>query len=451
MKRTLRIALTTLVMSVFTLTPSRSLAAVDTTPTSGAWAWCSPTVVNGCVKSVTTISPEKVETTYTNRSLMPSDLSFTIQCSIEPGGTCDGNKYESVSGGACTVKSTWPSTSRGIPDIQIDIAWTGKLGWKVKLELSTGSYQPAFTIGHGTVSAVTTDDGDGTFTYTFVAEIETTYTASPPSNLQMPGDMAKYKEWLSTAVADSYTTDSVHVQIWPKDHLLNSYRNATGCFHYPFVGAWAEANAQGFSWSYNTDGAAGASVTAPPNKLYFSVFAPHYLPRVGTNDLVVMPARVQVFLPAAYFTALGYATLTEFDSSSYSVTTEDGQKVSPAVVEQDGGLRINLGVQHYSAPNPTIIFKSKNVATTTEASPVTQAPKTTTAAKTVRRSTQKSLTSLISLSKTGTKTYKVTGGCSISGKNLRTPSRKTTCKLTLTVRNSKKKVLATKTVTIKVV
>ena len=114
MKRTLRIALATLVMSVFTLTPSRSLAAVDTTPTSGAWAWCSPTVVNGCVKSVTTISPEKVETTYTNRSLMPSDLSFTIQCSIEPGGTCDGNKYESVSGGACTVKSTWPSTSRGL-------------------------------------------------------------------------------------------------------------------------------------------------------------------------------------------------------------------------------------------------------------------------------------------------------------------------------------------------
>jgi hypothetical protein len=446
MKRSLRIALATLVMSVFTLAPSRSHAVADTTPTAGAWAWCSPTVVNGCIKSVTTISPEKVETTYTDSSLIPRDLSYSIRCSIEPGGTCDGNKFESVSGGACTQKSTWPSTSRGIPDIQIDIAWNSKIGWKVKLELSTGSYQPAFTIGHGTVSAVTTDDGDGTFTYTFVAEIETTYSASPPSSLRMsePGGMTRYKEWISTAEANSYTTDSVHVQIWPKDHLLNSYRNATGCFYYPFIGAWAEANAQGFSWSYSVDGPSAAT----PTKLFFEASAPHYLPRVGTNDLVVMPARVQVFLPAAYFTAIGYATLSEFDSSSYSVTAEDGQKVSPTVVEQDGGLRINLGVQHYSAPNPTIVFKSKNEATAVVVTPA--APAATNATKTVRRSTQKSLTSLISLSKTGTKTYKVTGGCSISGKNLRTPSRKTTCKLTLTVRNSKKKIVATKSQLIRV-
>jgi hypothetical protein len=449
MKRALRISLATLVMSVFTLSPSRAHAAADTIPAAGDWAWCSPTVINGCVKSVTTISPEKVETTYTDSAQLPSGLTYSIRCSIEPGGTCDGNKYESVSGGACTVKSTWPTTSRGIPDIQIDIAWTGKIGWKVKLVLSTGSYQPAFTIGHGTVSAVTVDDGDGTFTYTFVAEIETSYSASPPSSLRMgeAGGITRYKEWLSTAEATN-ARESVHVQIWPKDHLLNQFRNATGCFHYPFIGAWAEANAQGFSWSYNTDGATNASPTAPPNKLYFEASAPHYLPRVGTNELVVMPARVQVFLPAAYFTALGYATLTEFDSSSYSVTTEDGQKVSPTVVEQDGGLRINLGVQHYSAPNPTIIFKSKNVSSTTQAA---QSPKTTTSSKSVRRSTQKSLTSLISLPKSGIKTYKVTGSCKINGRYLRTPSRKTTCKLTLTVRNSKKKVLATKTVTIKVV
>lgn len=448
MKPTLRIALATLVMCVITISPSRAHATADAIPVAGNWAWCSPSVANGCVKSVTTISPEKVETSYTDSAQIPIGLTYSIRCSIEPGGTCDGNKYESVSRGACTVKSTWPATSRGIPDILIDISWSGKTGWKVKLVLSTGSYQPAFTIGHGTVSAITSDDGDGTFTYTFVAEIEPAYSASPPSSLRMmdPGATTRYKEWLATAEATS-TSESVHVQIWPKDHLLNQNRNATGCFHYPFVGAWAEANAQGFSWSYNTDGATSASPTAPPNKLFFEAFAPHYLPRVGMNELEVMPARVQVFLPAAYFIALGYASLSEFDSSSYSVTTEDGQKVSPTVVEQDGGLRINLGVQHYSAPNPTIIFKSKNVVTTATPTATIQATST----KTIRRSTQKSLTSLVSLSKTGTRTYKVTGGCSISGKNLRTPSRKTTCKLTLTVRNSKKRILATKTVTIKVV
>ena len=436
-------------MSVFTLSPSTSHAAADTTPTAGSWAWCSPTVVNGCITSVTTISPEKVETTYTDLAQLPSGLTVTVNCdSVGIVKSCNGNRYEAVAGSSCRDVATWPAGRVIVPDLLIDIIWSGKSGWRVKIQLSTGNYRPAFTIGHGTVSAVTTDDGDETFTYTFVAEIETLYSASPPSSLRMmdPGATARYTEWLATAEATS-SSETAHVQVWPRDHLLNPSKSATGCFYYPFEGSWAEANAQGFSWSYNLDGPS----TTTPKKLFFEASAPHYLPRVGTNDLAVMPARVQVFLPAAYFTALGYATLSEFDSSSYSVTTEDGQKVSPAVVEQDGGLRINLGVQHYSSPNPTIVFKSKNEITAVVVAPTaTAAPGTSASTKTVRRSTQKSLTSLISLSKTGTKTYKVTGGCSISGKNLRTPSRKTTCKLTLTVRNSKKKIIATKSQLIRV-
>lgn len=452
MKRSLRIALATLVMSVFTLSPSSSQAAVDNTPTAGAWAWCSPTVVNGCIKSVTTISPEKVETTYTDFAQLPSGLEVRVNCdSVGIVKFCNGNRYEAAVGSSCRDVATWPAGRVIVPDLLIDIIWSGKSGWRVKIEVSTGNYRPAFTIGHGTTSAITTDDGDGTFTYTFVAEIETSYSANPPSSLRMmdPGAMTRYKEWLATAEATN-SSETAHVQVWPRDHLLNPSKSATGCFYYPFEGSWAEANAQGFSWSYNTDGATSASPTAPPNKLFFEASAPHYLPRVGTNDLAVMPARVQVFLPAAYFTALGYATLSEFDSSSYSVTTEDGQKVSPTVVEQDGGLRINLGVQHYSAPNPTIVFKSKNLVTAVVAPTSTATPTATTSTKTVRRSTTKSLSSLISLSKAGTKTYKVTGGCSISGKNLRTPARKTICKLTLTVRNSKKKIIATKSQLIRV-
>ena len=78
-----------------------------------------------------------------------------------------------------------------------------------------------------------------------------------------------------------------------------------------------------------------------------------------------MPARIQVFMPAAYFAALGYSSLSEFDSTSYNVTAEDGQVVTPTITPRDNGLLINLGVQHYSSPNPTIIFKSKILSAVT--------------------------------------------------------------------------------------
>ena len=62
----------------------------------------------------------------------------------------------------------------------------------------------------------------------------------------------------------------------------------------------------------------------------------------------------------------------------------------------------------------------------------------------------KALTSFISYKTAGAKTWKVTGGCTIVGSKLRAPAKATTCKLTLTVRNSKKKLIATKSQSIRV-
>lgn len=281
-----------------------------------------------------------------------------VSCS--PNGSqnmCDGNRYESAPDGPCRQKSTWSVAQMVVPALTIDITWPGKSGWGVKVKISSGNFRPAFTIGHGTTSAITTDDGDSTFTYTFSSEIEKSYSGDAPDGIR--SGQSNFAEWLLTAAATRFT-ESIHVQIWPRDHLLDSSKSATGCGYYPFEGAWAEANAISFSWRYSS--ALFPSSVAPatvPNKLSFTAQNFHYLPQNGQDPLEVMPARIQVFMPAAYFTALGYSSLSEFDSTSYSVTAEDGQVVSPSITPRDNGLLINLGVQHYSSPNPTIIFKSK--------------------------------------------------------------------------------------------
>ena len=161
-------------------------------------------------------------------------------------------------------------------------------------------------------------------------------------------------------------------------------------------------------------------------------------------------------MPASYFEALGYASLSEFNSSSYSVTTEDGQPTTPSVAVQEDGILINLGVQHYSAPNPSITITPKFTATTsTNSLPVSTVAPTTTSStpkllRTLARRKTAPLSSFLTTTIKGTKSWRVTGGCSITQSRLRAPMKKTTCTLTLTVRNAKKKVVATKTAKIRI-
>jgi len=408
-------------------------AATDATPPVGVWTWCTETIVNGCIEAVTTISPEKAETVYTSKASLPSGLTVIANCSANaPVNTCDTNRYVTGDDGKCVETATWGGRFT-TPSIEFSTMWEGKSGWEIRVRLSTGNFQPAFTIGRGTTSVSITNDGDGTFTYTNTSRREKAYLASipPGSNIQIgggPESMAAYSEWLKTAIA-SEGRDWVHSQVWPRDHLFigGSFPGLpeNGCKYYPFESAWAEANATGFSWSYSS----GNSASTVPNVLKFTAQAPHYLPQVNGQPLEVMPARVQVFLPTSYFEALGYSSLSEFNSSSYAITTEDGQATTPTATVQDTGILINLGVQHYSSPNPSVTFFV--------------------VPKMVKKSSKK-LSALISYKLSGTKSWKVSGGCTIVGTKLRAPNKKATCKLTLTVRNSKKKIVATKSKTIKV-
>ena len=334
----------------------RTVVASTTTPPLGSWTWCTETVVNGCIEAVTTTSPDKVTNTYFSASELPAGLAVSARCSGNgPASSCDGNKFENNANGVCTQRTTW-SGGFTTPSIEMDIEWPGRSGWEITLRLSTGDFRPAFLIGHGTRSTQITSDGDGTYTFAFTSVMEFVHTA-PMTQSRIPADIA------------TFSREVVQVQLWPRDHLLSSRMPQQGtspvqltntpCMYYPFTGAWAEANAQSFSWSYQSQfpPLAPTSNDSPiANKLTFMAAAPHYKPQVGNQPLEVIAARVQVFLPTAYFRSLGYETLDGFDSSSYSVVAADGQSTSPTVTQREDGLLINLGISHYSAPNPELTF-----------------------------------------------------------------------------------------------
>jgi hypothetical protein len=359
------LALTLLTVSALVVSSSHTVRASSTTPPLGSWSWCTDVLVDGCIEAVTTVSPEKVSNTYTSAAELPVGLSVGANCSGNgPATSCDGNKFEDNADGVCVEKSSWAG-GRTTPSIEIDINWTSRSGWEVSMRLSTGNFRPAFLIGHGTRSTQITSDGDGTFTFTFTSIIEFAYSA-PVSQNAIPADIA------------TFGRENVHVQLWPRDHLLSSYLTQPmgaprqigrgPCKFYPLSGAWAEANAQGFSWSYGTPNfSSGPPATDSPiaSKFTFKASAPHYKPRVGSQALEVIQARVQIFLSTAYFRSLGYETVDEFDSNSYSVTTEDGQATTPTVTKLEGGLLINLGISHYSAPNPQLTFVVKGDSLTT--------------------------------------------------------------------------------------
>ena len=447
-----KIALAVMTVLVSTLpVAARTAQAVSTTPAKGSWTWCTVSVQNGCLEAVTTISPTGTETTFTDSASAPADLSVGATCSMNggTGNACDTNKFQTTANNTCVQRPDWAGGFT-TPSVEMDVMWPSHLGWSVVARFSTGDFRPAFLIGHGTTKTRITDDTDGTYTFELTVQIDKNYMGV----IGLPGSGNYDPESIATSA-----NDTAHVQLWPRDHLIHTTATPGPCNYFPFSGAWAEANAQGFSWSYYGSGApALAGTTAnTPNTLKFIAYAPHYKPRNGSDPLELVPARVQVFLPTAYFNALGYTSLDEFDASSYSVTTEDGQATTPTATKRDDGILINLGVTHYSAPNPTVTFKVKGTALSSsgadslpKTTPIVVTSATSSKATPMGRGSSRALSKVINYSGSGSKTWRATGGCTVKGKSLVAPKKIAVCKVTLVVRNAKGKVTGTRSTTIRV-
>lgn len=140
------------------------------------------------------------------------------------------------------------------------------------------------------------------------------------------------------------------------------------------------------------------------------------------------------------------------------------QSVTSTFQITDAGVRIVFPKINYSAPTMRVSTVPETADTTTTtaaattttvaATTTTAAPATTTTtvapAKTLKRGKSASLTSFLKLVGRGKATWKVTGGCKVSGSRLIAPKKAGTCVLTLRQAKSGSTPASTRTMRIKI-
>ncbi len=430
-------------------------------PAVGDWKWCSelPTASQfGCIEMLTLESPGKKSTAYSYGAAneLPKGTTVKVRCQSRDSVGC--YPFE-----APISNCVQPGITSAIDDfITVEVSSSGDTwGHNYELTLRTGTFRPGLTLGRGftgtrqssNLSQIVSDSSKGTssfkWTYSYsltgVLGLESYWVEQPKgldSRTQNPLS-TEYFNWLKTAEATGGgpVGPSVLIYEWG---TYTSYLTPDLCLEDPFEGSWAESNGMGFSFSTSGGWGKPSAKTLkqligqnwPSPKLDFTAFGPHYKPRRGSEPLEVIGARIQVFLGSKFLVGTGYKNLSgdwlrDFDNSSYEVTTKDDQIARPSVTKMSEGVLIDLGIEHYSAPNPTVDIV------------VPEQFK-------LKRNQSGPLSRFVSHSGPGTRNWSVTGGCAISGKNLRTPRRPARCLLSLAVYSKNGKLASLKSARIAV-
>ena len=202
-------------------------------------------------------------------------------------------------------------------------------------------------------------------------------------------------------------------------------------------GTFITTNGMSQSWDFKED---TFRVTA---------VSPHFL----TDGVTVTPGYVKVFLPSAYALGMqGYASLSEITADDIALTVSS-KEAKAAVTVMEGGILVDTGVTHFSAPDPTIRLKKKSetstgvpttttlgsvVTTTTTTTPIPVA--TTVAARPIlKRGASKALSAIYRAKAAQKARWAASGACSIKGAKLVAKTKAGTCTVTVRVLNAKKK------------
>ena len=345
----------------------------------GQWDFCTADKTTGCIARIVVTSTEGVETVFTSReSATAATVEYSVYCGpVECEGSPTMKQLQSFVGGGCKsnlglgLNRPWLNMSAGVRDHPT---------WKISIEVNTGTYDPVFALGKGTLKTQRTENADGTFSFVWVAKPVVIAGVVLPSNIGNPSTNSRYaddlKDFYSTAVAVTVEY-AASINVLPATHFL-----VGNCVLLPLAGGWAEANATGFS--FGSDFSKGS--TDPTKQIFpFSAYAAHFIPGEWMTNIplgparyspfpgaptseanrVVNQARVQMFLPSEYVKLLGYDNLSTFTMSSFSVAVEDGQNLSPSFVVQNGGILFDFGISHYSTPNPTLTVLVREKTTIT--------------------------------------------------------------------------------------
>jgi hypothetical protein len=199
-------------------------------------------------------------------------------------------------------------------------------------------------------------------------------------------------------------------------------------------GTFISTNGMSQSWTFSNDTFSAMAVS------------PHFLPPDSTGKSAVTPGYVKIFLPETYLTLdRGYKDLSLVTSDRIKLTVS-GQNATAKVTRVEGGILVDTGVEHFSAPNPEMSVLKANGAAT---SVVTETTPTPFLAK-LKKGSSKTLSSIAKTKASQKPKWTASGKCKILKSKLIALKLRGTCKVTLRVLNLKKKYVVQTTKTFKV-
>jgi hypothetical protein len=211
-------------------------------------------------------------------------------------------------------------------------------------------------------------------------------------------------------------------------------------------GTFISTNGMSQNWTFSNDTFSAIAVS------------PHFLPPDSTGKSAVTPGYVKIFLPETYLTLdRGYKDLS-FVTSDRIKLTVSGQNATAKVTKVDGGILVDTGVEHFSAPNPEMSVLKANDATasvvtektsTSFLADVTEKTSTSFLAE-LKKGSSKTLSSIAKTKALQKPKWTASGKCKILEGKLIALKLAGICKVTLRVLNSKKKYVVQTTKTFKV-
>lgn len=320
------------------------------TPDTGAWPICSTESQIGCIESFAIEGDDGVlgAVNITYPAADGPMVSVNCRSNSTNQSKCDVNAQTAVIGrvGPCGFQD--PAL------LVINVSWQGHENRKYKLVIRTGDFESVFSHGNGISATKNEKSESGSSKYTLNGFIDKLQSANIPSSLLLTVDEAKLKEFFETATADSLSYRSI-VYVHHASYLKMALPRTLICESAPMKGVWAEANGQyiGFSLQWN------GLENAEPMKLNFEARGPHYAFGTTPSENILVPARIRVFLPKTIIDYLGYGA-GEFNAAAIGITTANNTQATPQITAVSDGYIIDLGIAHYSSPDPVFTVLNKN-------------------------------------------------------------------------------------------
>ena len=197
-------------------------------------------------------------------------------------------------------------------------------------------------------------------------------------------------------------------------------------------GTFITTNGMSQSWVFSSD------------TFFVTAVSPHFLPPDATGKSEVTPGFVKVFLPESYITLdRGYKDLSMVTTERVKLTVS-GENATAKVTKVDGGILVDTGVEHFSAPNPEMmVLKASDASVTGVTKPAVVLSK-------LSKGASKTLSSIAKTTKSQKPKWTASGPCKIVGTKLVALKKSGTCKVTLRVLNAKKKYVVKTTKSFKV-